>query len=81
MKKTSLSLFACMALLASSCITFHGVTNNAVGTKRGVAKAAVGEWHADYSFGTAAKNAGIQKIGTWEIRYTPWAVTTTVTGE
>lgn len=92
MKKTILVLLAVLAVLAVvGCTTTvpYDVTNNSVGSKVGEASASVYIWtfsgDFDYSLQTAAKNAGISKIATVDLRVKNFLVgktyTTIVTGE
>lgn len=82
MRKLLLSGFCLLALGMSSCtITYHGVTNNSVGTKEGVAKSSVFSSDVDYSYSSAAKNGNIQKIGTTKYVYGFFSVQTKITGE
>lgn len=86
MKKTKLiiSSVAVMALLSSCVTTSYMVTDNAVGTKVGVAKLGLFGKDKDMSLEKACANGKISKIGTVEIRTTyfifPFSKTT-VTGE
>ena len=80
----ALALATCIGL--SSCtITYHSVTNNPVGTKKGVSKGWVFSSDLDYSFKKAAEKGNIQKIGTTEFKLTYFGpfvkVKTMVTGE
>jgi outer membrane murein-binding lipoprotein Lpp len=94
MKKMLVLLAALAVFLIAGCKTVYTpltVTTNPVGTKVGEATANVGQFGGkdrDYSIQTAAKNAGITKIATVDIRHKysliPGLVntyTTIVTGE
>jgi hypothetical protein len=81
LKHSIVVLLSGLAMATTSCYTFHGVTNNPVGTKVGKAAATVFSPSADFSFQRAAKKGGIDKIGTYEFRYSPFGITTIVTGE
>jgi len=72
----------------SSCTISHTalVTNNAVGSKTGVAKAHNLQPNMDYTLATAKKNGGVEKIGVAETKVKNylgifWQFTTTVSGE
>jgi hypothetical protein len=69
----------------SSCIiaTSHQVTGNPVGTKEGYAKAKYGMGDDnDAGISAAAKNGGISKIATVDVKiYSDGSVKTIVTGE
>lgn len=67
----------------SSCAfyTIHGVTNNEIGTKKGVAKVTLFAFKADYSYSAAAAAGKIDKIGSWEIKTGFLSIGMTVTGE
>jgi hypothetical protein len=86
MKKTKLfiSMVAMTALMSSCVTTSYMVTDNAVGTKEGVAKLKFFAKDKDISLEKAAANGKITKIGTVEVRTTYFIVPfvkTTVTGE
>ncbi len=73
--KTFLTLFAFAALVSSCSLTLPvTATANAVGSKVGTAKATgylgILFFDADASIQTAAKNAGITKISTVDIKTT-----------
>lgn len=61
---------ASIALLMGSCTIAHEitVTNNPVGTKKGVAKGTNFSKDLDLSAEAACKNGGITKIGTMEFK-------------
>lgn len=75
-----------MGILFASCTVSHTaiVTNNPVGTKKGVAKAKATDKDADFSFSAAMKNGKITKVGIAEVKvkvfFFPRAIMT-VTGE
>jgi ABC-type glycerol-3-phosphate transport system substrate-binding protein len=92
MKKTILSLLVMLAVLAVvGCTTTipYDVTNNSVGSKVGEASGTFYFWtwkgDFDWSLQTAAKNAGISKIATVDLREKRFIIgrtyTTIVTGE
>jgi hypothetical protein len=88
MKKTIvkyMGVAVAIPLLMSSCIiyTSHQVTGNPVGTKEGYAKAKYGMGDDnDAGIYAAAKNGGITKIATVDIKmYSDGSVKTIVTGE
>lgn len=82
MRKLQILVAALLVGGMSSCtVTYHNVTNNPVGTKKGQARAGMFQADADYSFGTAAKKGNINKIGTTTFIYSPFGVRTIVTGE
>lgn len=73
--KTILALVAVVAVMSScSVILPVNATSNPIGTKVGSAKATgylgVLFFNADASISTAAKNAGITKISTVDIKHT-----------
>lgn len=61
-----------LALALGSCTVAHQVTvtNNAVGTKKGVAKGTSFSKDLDISAEKACQNGGISKIGTMEFKAT-----------
>lgn len=63
---------AAVALMLSSCTIYHQVTvtNNAVGTKTGVAKGSNFSPDLDVTAEKACKNGNITKIGTMETKAT-----------
>jgi hypothetical protein len=63
---------AAIGLVMSSCTIAHQitVTNNAVGTKTGVAKGTNFSKDLDISAEAACKDGGISKIGTMEFKAT-----------
>lgn len=68
----------------SSCFglrTIHGVTNNPIGKKTGTASLVPFKRNADFSYSSAAKAGKIDKIGSWEIKYGLFKISTTVSGE
>lgn len=86
MKKLKLvALGLGLSALASSCTIAHTmqITDNNVGSKVGVAKSKIGK-DIDVSISAAAKNGGITKIATIDVKtkvfFIP-IITTTVTGE
>jgi hypothetical protein len=88
MKKKIIKFFGIVTavpLLMSSCIiaTSHQVTGNPVGTKEGFSKAKYGMGDDnDAGISAAAKNGGITKIATVDIKvYSDGSVKTIVTGE
>jgi len=86
MKKTKLfiSMVAMTALMSSCVTTSYMVTDNAVGSKVGVAKLKIFGKDKDITLEKAAANGKITKIGTVEVRTTYFIlpfVKTTVTGE
>ncbi len=86
MKRTKLfiSMLAMTALMSSCVTTSYMVTDNAVGTKEGVARFKIFAKDKDISLEKAAANGKITKIGTVEVRTTYFIlpfVKTTVTGE
>lgn len=92
MKKLTLSLFAAAVLALSSCSIVMPVTatSNPVGAKVGTAKATIFlgmlYFDQDASIQTAAKNGGIKKISTVDVKYTNMiniimGVETIVTGD
>ncbi len=87
MKKT-IKMFLLAGLTGTfmtSCVTTnYMVTDNPVGKKVGVAKLGLFAKDKDISLEKAAKNGGITKIGTVEIKTTIFIfpfIKTTVTGE
>lgn len=91
MKKLALSLFAAALLALSSCsiVIPFTATSNPVGAKVGTAKATIIIglfFDQDASIQTAAKNGGIKKISTVDVKYTNMlyilqGVETIVTGD
>jgi hypothetical protein len=87
MKVKNVIAALCIAGLFSSCVVAHTatVTNNAVGSKTGVAKAGAFSKDMDISFQKAKKNGDISKVGIAEFKVTQILIfpkfTTTVTGE
>lgn len=88
MKKSTrlLPLLALGCFLFQSCVTSqYLLTDNAVGSKKGVAKLGLFKKDQDISISTAAKNGKISKIGTVEVRVTTFlifsSVKTIVSGE
>jgi len=88
MKKIKLIAFGfALSLGMSSCVVdqVHSVTGNPIGTKVGVAKGTMFmNPNFDISMQAAAKNGGINKIGSVEIKTTIFIIPfykTTVTGE
>lgn len=73
------------ALMLSSCVSVTNMlTDNPVGTKKGVAKLRIFGKDKDITLEKAAKNGGITKISLVEVRVTYFIlpfVKTTVTGE
>lgn len=63
---------AIVGLMMASCTVAHQVTvtNNPVGTKKGVAKGTVFSKDLDLSAEKACKNGDISKIGTMEFKAT-----------
>jgi len=78
---------AAVAIILSSCTVSHTitVTNNPVGTKKGVAKGSNFSKDLDITAEKACKKGGITKIGTMETKMTTILFfvkyKTTVTGE
>lgn len=76
-----------ISLLMASCTIAHTVTvtNNAVGTKTGVAKGTNFSKDLDITAEKACQNGGIKKIGTMEFKATQilfiTKFQTTITGE
>lgn len=85
MKKIKFLTLSVGFLMLSSCVTStYMVTDNPVGTKKGVAKLSLFGVDKDISLEKACKNGEITKIGTVEVRTTYFIipfVKTTVTGE
>ncbi len=85
MKKIKFLTLSVGFLMLSSCVTStYMVTDNPVGTKKGVAKLSLFGADKDISLEKACKNGEITKIGTVEVRTTYFIipfVKTTVTGE
>lgn len=86
MKKTKLfiSSIAIAALMSSCVANSYMITDNAVGTKKGVAKLGVFGKDKDMSLEKACANGKITKIGTVEVRVTTFIIPfykTIVTGE
>ncbi len=87
MKKTRLvALFSLSLMFFGSCTISHTavVTNNAVGSKVGVAKAGAFMKDADASYSAAMKNGKISKVGIAEMKVKVFLFpkyTLTVTGE
>jgi hypothetical protein len=85
MRKLKLLTVLGGSIFFTSCVTStYMVTDNPVGTKKGVAKLALFGVDKDISLEAACKNGGITKIGTVEVRTTYFIipfVKTVVTGE
>lgn len=87
MKTIKIALLGLGVLGLNSCTVYHTavVTNNAVGSKIGVAKAKTGQADADFTYQSAMKNGKITKVGIAETKVTGFFIfytgTTTVTGE
>ncbi len=85
MRKLKFLAFAGCSLFFTSCVTStYMVTDNPVGTKKGVAKLALIGVEKDISLEKACQNGEITKIGTVEVRTTYFIfpfVKTIVTGE
>lgn len=88
--KNFILIFAGASMLASCSMAFPGmVTNNTIGSKRGVAERKI--WlgitfgHTDLSVATAAKNGGITKVATVDFKvkggFFSQTLSTIVTGE
>lgn len=85
---TKLTLFAAMfVLLTSSCVLSHTaiLTNNPVGSKRGVAATKLIDPAPDFTFKRAKEKGDISKVGIAEVKLQQILIfpkiTTTVTGE
>ena len=75
LKKTRCLVASTMLVLfsATSCsVTFHGVTEAPIGTKKGVATG------NDYSLRTAAKKGHINRIGAYKVRYQAFSMPKTI---
>ena len=76
-----------LKLLLQSCIVMDStqLTDNPIGSKKGVATMKMFSSNTDISIASAAKNGKITKIGSVEKRYTVYLIfpvyTTIVTGE
>lgn len=79
--KVGLLLIGVMFFSSCAFYTIHGVTNNEIGTKKGVAKVTPFAFKADYSYSAAAAAGKIDKIGSWEIKTGFLSLSMTVTGE
>lgn len=86
-KITSCLVLAFMALSITSCTISQTavVTNNAVGSKIGVAKGTLFNPNLDISYMKAKENGGITKVGVAEVKVTSFLIfpfyKTTVSGE
>ena len=72
MKKIGLLTLACVTLLLSSCVVSHTVivTNNPVGTKKGVVSGTPFKKNLDLSYMAAKKRGKITKVGIAEFKTT-----------
>ncbi len=73
---------AISSLSLSSCVVYksHSTTGNPIGTKKGVSESKIAQ-SFDAGIATAAKNGGITKIATVDVKQTLTKITVTVTGE
>jgi hypothetical protein len=84
MKKRTLVIMAALPFLLGSCVLYseHYATGNPIGTKIGTMKKA--RLKKDFATGVAyaAKNGGISKIGSVDLKYyASGKIAVTVTGE